>query len=325
MGMKKRSRKESILIALILFFSMINLPRSAGASTFFTESFEDANFASRSWYDNTNHGTIVPEGKTGNCLQWAWTAGQTTPLNGGALRKKIPPTENLYISLYVKFQPTWKGSQKGYHPHLVLVPSNLDVDYCPLAENFLNTYLEFISDTVSPYHIRPSVAIQDSLRVNVAYGSPPNNLTEITESRSVAHCNGCKTGADCGTGICYNVGGWYSAYAWKTSYSSVPKNQWVHIEAYFRMNSIHSNVGQADGVMQIWIDGVNVLNLSKMIYRTHQDEMKKWAQFVLAPYIGDGSPIAQTMWVDELKVGTESPYPNPTRISPPTGLRIMPP
>jgi hypothetical protein len=91
------------------------------------------------------------------------------------------------------------------------------------------------------------------------------------------------------------------------------------------MNTVRSNVGQADGVMQMWIDGVKVLNLLKVIYRTQQDEIKKWAQFVLAPYIGDGSPVAQTMWLDELNVGTESPYGNPTWISPPTGLRIMPP
>jgi hypothetical protein len=325
MRMAKRFREEATLIALILFFSMINPTRFAGASTLFTESFEDANFASRSWYDNTHHGTIVPGGKTGNCLQWAWTAGQTLPVNGGALRKKFAPTETLYVSLYVKFPSTWRGSQKPYHPHILLFPSNLDGDYCPLANNYLNTYLEFISDTARPYAIRPSAGIQDSLRVNANYGNLPNNLTETTENRSVAHCNGCKSGADCGTGICYNVGGWYSAYAWQNSNASVPKDQWVHIEAYLRMNTVRSNVGQADGVMQMWIDGVKVLNLLKVIYRTQQDEIKKWAQFVLAPYIGDGSPVAQTMWLDELNVGTESPYGNPIRISPPTGLRIMPP
>jgi hypothetical protein len=323
--MEKRFRKEVPLIALILTFSMINLARFAGASTLFTESFEDANFAARAWYDNIHHGMIMPGGKSGNCLQWAWTAGQTTPVNGGALRKKFAPTETLYVSLYVKFQATWRGSQKPYHPHIVLFPSNLDGDYCPLANNYLNTYLEFISDTVSPNTIRISAGIQDSLRVNTAYGSPPNNLTETTENRSVAHCNGCKAGADCGMGICYDGGGWYSAYAWKSANNPVPKDQWVHIEAYYRMNTIRSNVGGADGVMQMWIDGVNVFNLGRVIYRTKQDETKKWAQFVLAPYIGDGSPISQTMWLDELAVGTESPYGNPMSISPPTGLRIMPP
>jgi hypothetical protein len=323
--MEKRFRNEAALIGLILVFSLINPTSFAGASTLFTENFEDAKFASRAWYDNINHGTIVPGGKAGNCLQWAWTAGQTTPLNGGALRKKFTPTENLYVSLYVKFQPTWRGSQKPYHPHIVLLPSNLDADYCPLANNYLNTYLEFISDTTSPYAIRPSAGIQDSLRVTTAYGGPPNNLTKTTEDRSVAHCNGCKGGADCGLGICYDGGGWYSAYVWKSINYSVTNDQWVHIEAYFRMNTIRSNVGQADGVMQMWIDGVTVFNLRRVIYRTKQDETKKWAQFVLAPYIGDGSPISQTMWLDELTVGTESPYGNAARISPPIALRILPP
>jgi len=323
--MMKRLKKGGKLISLIFGLFMIGLTTFAGAETLFMESFENSDFLSRDWYDNTNHGTIVPGGKTGNCLQWAWTAGQTTPVNGGALRKKFAPTEALYVSIYVKFQPAWRGSQKPYHPHILLFPSNLDGDYCPLANNYLNTYLEFISDMASPYAIRISAAIQDSLRVNVNYGSPPNNLTETTENRSVAHCNGCKAGADCGMGICYNGGGWYSAYAWRSSNYAVPRDQWVHIEAYFRMNTIRSNAGQADGVMQMWTDGMKVFDLRRVIYRTKQDETKKWAQFVLAPYIGDGSPISQTMWLDELTVGTESPYGSPTSISPPTGLRVLPP
>jgi len=167
--------------------SLLTLTTYANAAALFTETFEDANFAARGWYDNTTHGTIVPGGKIGNCLQWAWTSGQTTPLNGAALRKKFTLTDSLYVSFYVKFQSTWRGSQRAYHPHMIMVPSNLDNDYCPLANNYLNTYIEFISDIGSPYDIRPSTAIQDSLRVNTNYGNPPINLTTVTENRSVTH------------------------------------------------------------------------------------------------------------------------------------------
>jgi len=90
------------------------------------------------------------------------------------------------------------------------------------------------------------------------------------------------------------------------------------------MNTISANVGQADGIMQMWIDGVNVTNYTNMVYRTNQDATKKWAQFVLAPYIGDGSPITQTMWVDELSVSTQRPgTPLDPPPSPPTGLRVV--
>ena len=30
-------------------------------------------------------------------------------------------------------------------------------------------------------------------------------------------------------------------------------------------------------------------------------------QLIIAPYIGDGSPVTQTMWIDNLTVGTGKP------------------
>jgi hypothetical protein len=299
------------------------------ATTLFTESFQDNNLSARGWYDNTNHGTIVSGGQSGNCLQWAWTSGQTTPANGGSIRKKFTPTDSLYVSFYVKFQSTWRGSQQPYHPHMIYIPSNLDPEYCPLASNYLSTYIEAVSDVGSPYTIRPMTGMQDNLRVNSSCaGGPPCNMTTITENRSVTFCNGCKAGADCGQeGICYNDGSsWYSVNIWKPGSSSIPTNQWVHVETYYKMNSISGNIGQADGVMKMWIDGVNIINSTNVVYRTNQDATKKWAQFVLAPYIGSGSPITQTMWIDELTVGTGEPNgEDPTKPSPPTNLRVVSP
>lgn len=298
----------------------------ADTTTLFTESFENNSLAARGWYDNTGHGTIVSGGQSGKCLQWSWGAGQTAPTNGAAVRKKFAATDSLYVSFYIKFQSTWRGSQKPYHPHMIYIPSNLDPDYSPLADNYLNTYIEAVSDVGSPYTIRPAIAIQDNKRVNTSCGSLPCNLTTTTENRSVAYCNGCKSGANCGTGVCYNDGSWYSANLWGASTSSIPTNQWVHVETYFKMNTISGNLGQADGVMKMWIDGVNIINYSNIVYRTNQDATKKWSQFVLAPYIGDGSPIAQTMWIDELTVGTGEPNgEDPTKPSPPTNLRIVSP
>ena len=322
--MRNGFRIFGILAVGIVGITLMNTPILAHGSTLFTESFENSNFSSRGWYDNINHGSIVAGGKTGNCLQWAWAAGQTQPLNGAALRKKFAEADSLYVSFYVKFQSAWRGSQRNYHPHLIYIPSNLDNNYCPLANNYLNTYIEFVSDIGSPYSIRPSTAIQDNVRVNTTLGGLPNNLTTSTENRSVAHCNGCKSDADCGIGTCYNAGGWYSSYGWKNSSFSMTKDKWLHVETYLKMNSIASGIGQANGVMKMWIDGANVMDYTKIVYRTNQDATKKWAQFVMAPYIGDGSPIAQTMWIDELTVGTDEPYTNPQTTAPgtPKGLRI---
>jgi hypothetical protein len=320
-----RIKLTNVLVLLFLWGIMGVSVTPASSAVLFTENFEDANFATRGWYDNTGHGTIVSGGKSGNCLQWAWASGQTTPTNGAALRKKFTATESLYVSFYVKFQSTWRGSQKAYHPHMIYVPSNLDDDYCGLSSNYLNTYIEAVSDIGGSYAIRPTIAIQDNLRVNATCsGNPPCDLTATTENRSVAYCNGCKGGADCGTGICYNDGSWYSSNAWQTASNSIPKDQWVRVETYFRMNTVSANIGQADGIMKLWIDGVNVIDHANIVYRTNQDATKKWSQFVFAPYIGDGSPIAQTMWVDELTVGTANPYTGNSAPNPPTGLRVVP-
>jgi hypothetical protein len=326
------TRSGYFVLMFFSLFQLVNLlcsPIGSAATdltitTLFTESFEDKNLSARGWYDNTSHGTIVSGGQSGNCLQWEWGVGQTSPANGGAVRKKFTATDNLYVSFYVKFQSAWRGSQKSYHPHMIYIPSNLDPDYCPLADNYLNTYIEAISDVGSPYTIRPAIALQDNKRVNTSCsGGPPCNMTTTTENRSVASCNGCKSGANCGSGVCYNDGSWYSANLWGAATSSIPKNQWVHVETYFRMNTISNNIGQADGVMKMWIDGVNIVSYSNIVYRTNQDATKKWSQFVLAPYIGDGSPVAQTMWIDELTVGIGEPNTEPIKPSPPTGLRIV--
>ena len=55
------------------------------------------------------------------------------------------------------------------------------------------------------------------------------------------------------------------------------------------------------------INGVTVAEKYDMLYRTNQDSTKKWAQFVLSPWIGDGSPVAQNMYLDELQVYADSP------------------
>lgn len=295
---------------------------STAGSTLFSEGFENNSYSSRGWYDNTNHGTIVSGGQSGNCLQWAWGSGATTPTNGGSMRMKFTPTDSLYLSYYVKFQTGWRGSQKAYHPHMLYLLSDLDLSaniYSPLANNYLTTYVEFLSDVGSPYAIRPQLAIQDQKRVNTSSGTPPNNLTATTENRSVAYCNTpVSSGA---TGTCYADNPYYSANTWKASNVTVAPNEWHHVEVYFKMNSVSGGKGQSDGIMQEWIDGVQVINRSDVLYRTNQDANKKWALFVLAPYIGDGSPIAQSMWIDELEVGTASPYSAPS-VPAPSGLKI---
>ena len=281
---------------------------TGGGTTLLQEGFENNSFSSRGWYDNTNHGTIVSGGQSGNSLQWYWSQGATAPTNGAAMRKSFTPTDSLYVSYYVKFQTGWRGSQQPYHPHMFYILSDLDLaanQYSPLANNYLNTYLEFLSDVGSPYTIRPAISIQDEKRVNTASGALPNNLSAVTENRSAAYCN---TPVPSGVaGSCYADNPYYSSNTWKASSAALSTNVWHKVEVYLKMNTVSSGKGLSNGVMQQWIDGTQVINRSDVLYRTGQDATKKWANFVLAPWIGDGSPIAQSMWIDELSIATAPP------------------
>lgn len=55
--------------------------------------------------------------------------------------------------------------------------------------------------------------------------------------------------------------------------------------------------------------------------RTAQHPNMKFDQFLIAPWIGDGSPVDQTMWVDNLTVETTRPAGDTTSPSAPSGLR----
>ena len=66
-------------------------------------------------------------------------------------------------------------------------------------------------------------------------------------------------------------------------------------------------IGQADGVMQYWFNGTLVIDRHDMMFRTGARPNIKFHQFLIAPYIGDGSPVDQYMWVEDLTVATAKP------------------
>lgn len=276
------------------------------------EHFDNNSFASRGWYDETNQGTVVAGGFSGNCMQWAWSSAASKPLNGNAMRRQFDPTEEMYLTYYVKFQSTWRGSQQTYHPHTIYLLSDLESEYSGLSLNYLTLYSEFFSSIGSPYNIYAQLASQDSLNVNTSLGTPPNNITATTENRSVNYCNGYKTGQDQGQSRdCYNDGDWYSATTWRDT-NVITKDAWHKVTVRFKMNTVTGGVANADGIMQEWIDDVLRIDKSTIVYRTNQHATMKWDKIVLAPYMGAGSPIAQTMWVDELSISTNVTGSDPT-------------
>jgi hypothetical protein len=280
---------------------------SGGGTLLFQENYEDANLVSRGWYDNTNVQLSTAEHITGSqsSAQYHFLAGATGPTSGGAQRHKFTPSNSFYASFYVKYSSNWIGSGKLYHPHEFYVLSTMDGDYDGPSENYLDVYIEQNYQNGG----KPRLAIQDNKSVNYAYGALPNNLIGVTEDRSVGGCNGVVE-----TNIsseCFDFGTfWYNDKQLNGPVVFQPnpgpgyKNDWNFVEAYFQLNTIVNGVGQADGVVQYWFNGTLIIDRHDILFRTGAHPTLQFSQFLIAPYIGDGSPIDQSMFIDNLRLAT---------------------
>lgn len=273
----------------------------------FSENFEDANIASRGWYDNTTVLLSTTEHIAGSnsSAQYQFLAGATYPTSGGAQRHKFTPSSSLYVSFYIKYSANWVGSGKSYHPHEFYILSTLDGDYDGPSQNFLDVYIEDNYQNGG----RPRLAIQDNKAVNYTYGALPNNLIGITEDRSTAGCNGIAESNIFSE--CYNAGSyWYNdkqltgPVVFQPSPGTGYKGDWNFVEAYVQLNSVVGGVGLADGVMQYWFNGTLIIDRHDIVFRTGARPTLQFSQFLIAPYIGDGSPVDQSMFIDNLRVAT---------------------
>lgn len=303
------------ITSLLIFCS------TAECAIFFTEKFDDNAFASRGWYDNTALQLSTVEHLSGgtSSVEYHFNLGATKPISGGGTRRKFTNTDAVYVSYYVKYSSNWQGSNKAYHPHEFLLLTNLDGDWTGPAYTHLTAYIEQNEG-------EPLLAIQDGM--NIDETRVGQDLTNITEQRSVAGCNGDSDGY--GAGSCYPSGTvhWNGKYwragsiYFKDAQGPYYKNDWHHIEAYFKLNSIVNGKGVADGVMKYWYDGKPIIDKSNVVIRTGANPTMKFNQIIIAPWIGDGSPVAQTFWVDDLTLATSRPADN-IPPSAPTNLRTQ--
>jgi len=276
----------------------------------FQEYFDDADFTSRGWYDNTNLQLSTTEHIAGSTssVEFHFNQGATTPTSGSAIRRKFIETDEIYASYHVKYSSNWEGSNRGYHPHEFLILTNLDGDWIGPAYTHLTAYIEQNEG-------EPLLAIQDGQ--NIDESNIGVDLTDITEVRAVAGCNGDSDGH--GEGDCYWAGSAHrNGKGWRAGdvyFADTPgpyyKSDWHFVEAYFKLNSISGGKGIADGVVRYWYDGQLIIDHDDVMLRTGQHPDVKFNQFMIAPWIGDGSPVDQTFWVDDLTVATSRPTAEP--------------
>jgi hypothetical protein len=279
-------------------------PAGGTASLFWDEKFEDASFSSRGWYDNTSaptSTTVAAPGST-RSLMYRWAPGASTPTGGAAMRKKFPASNSIYVSYDVKYSDNYIGSNKSYHPHEFHVLSTMDGDWDGLSNNWMTLYIEQYYSSGG----RPRMSMQDNKAVNTSYGSVPYNLVGVTENRSTAGCNGmAETGMQ---SECWAFAPWYNLkqltgpVAFQPTAGTGYKGNWNKVEAYFQLNTVVNGIGQKDGIMQYWFNGQLLIDKRDVLFRTGARASLMLDKFVIAPYIGDGSPVDQTMWIDNLRL-----------------------
>jgi hypothetical protein len=285
---------------------------------FFFEPFETATYI-YPWYDATTIETSTTEHLPGSTrsAQFHFIQGAQTPsgIPTGSLRRKFNESDSIYVSYYVKHSTNWIGSNLPYHPHELLILTNKEGDYAGLARSHLTSYIEENEGV-------PRLALQDSLNIDL------NHLNENRcsyENRGVHGCNGNCDGH--GVGSCYQwcdgTSAWCNGHEFDASQiyfsdsvGQYYKGDWHHVEAYFKLNTILGGIGQANGILQYWYDNQLVINHTDVIIRTNSNSDMKFNQFLIGPWIGAGSPVDQTFWIDNLTVADIPPgYTNP--INPP--------
>ncbi|OLE19290.1 MAG: hypothetical protein AUG88_01275 [Actinobacteria bacterium 13_1_20CM_4_68_12] len=284
---------------------------TSGGTVLLQENFQDAGFSGRGWYDDYILPVTTAQHMPGatSALELRMAPGATGGTFGTSARHLFPATSTLYVSYWVKYSDNWVGSASPDHPHEFYVLSNQDGQYAPLADDWLTTYIEtnFMGGAGTP-----RISVQDNLAINRSMGTTPLNLIGVTEQRSVSGCNGMLE-----TNLfseCYGSGTYndkqfnrVGTAVFKAQPGAGYKGNWNHVEVYLAMNSIVGGVGIPDGVIQYWLNGVLAIDRHDVMFRTGARANLAFAQFVIGPYIGGGSPVDQTMWVDNLTLATRHP------------------
>ena len=290
----------------------------------FEEPFEDSDFAARGWYDIANGGGTLSstEHIPGSTMSFEcrFLVGDTNCNAGRPGRIQFEETESVYLSYWVKHSANWIGSNKPYHPHEFYFLTNKDGAWTGPAFTYLTAYVETNGGM-------PRLSIQDGK--NVDQTQVGQDLIGITENRSVSGCNGAYPDGyenfDCydkGDGNYVNFKHWVADQVYFSD-SSGPydKNDWHKVEAYFQLNSIQGGIGQADGILQYWYDGELIMNHTNVMFRTGANADMKFNHMLISPYIGDGSPVDQRLWIDDLVIATGS---SAIGLTAPQNLRIAP-
>ena len=241
----------------------------------FSESFDDADLLKRGWYDGSKF-KVVSEGAYDGkgCIEFHWDANTTTPSSSSGIRHLFDPSDSVYLRYYIKLSPGWGWTGRDYHPHMTHFMTTENEAYRGGANSHLTLYIE-----PQEGHLR--LGATDMQNVDAPHGLTQGELK-----------------------------GGYNGKLYDSPQVLFNDDKWHCVEAYFKLNSVDVAKGTwaKDGIIKGWFDGKLVVDKNDVVLRTVDFPNMKFNQFLLLPYFGPGLlPHAQTLWIDDLAVGSQRP------------------
>lgn len=297
-----------------LALTSFDVDQTPAPVTLLTEGFNDTDMSGRGWYDNGGGNIVIdatdPQEGAGS---YRCTFANAASVCTGGYRERhlFTASDAIYLTYYTKYSANWIGSGQNVHPHLILFLTDENGDFDGLAYSRLSLYAETNAGTVR-------IASTDGM--NIDNNQIDVDLTEVTELRAVSGCNGeaINQGAvfDCFVidtvpdPDVHNNGRFWDAPS-PSFTTSCPgptcQTDWKKIELYIRLNNVVGGIGQANGVMGVWVDGIQTAYVQTVIFRTGQHPDMKINQIIIAPFIGPpGSPVTdQSVYFDNLTLKSE--------------------
>jgi hypothetical protein len=266
--------------ALPLIALLCLLSRPAG-DELFTEGFEDDQLAKRGWYDGEKFKIADKDPYSGKgCIEYHWAPGSSTPDSSNGMRHLFEPAETIYLRCHLRLSKGWGWTGRAYHPHLMHFMTTENEKWHGPAASHLTVYIE-------PQEGKLRLAAQD-----IQNKDAPHGLTQGP------------------------LKGGYNGQLYDSAKALFTDDRWHCVEALFTLNSLDlkGDKPAADGVVRGWFDGELVIEKTDVVLRSTDFPKMKFNQFLLTPYFGPGLlPHEQTLWIDELTVGTKRLGPLPAK------------
>ncbi len=243
------------------------------AGQLFREGFDDSQLLKREWYDGEKFAIDNQNAKDGGgSLSFHFPAKATTADNTRGARRLFGPSETIYLKFYIRLSKGFGWSGRNYHPHLIQFMTTENGVWHGPAASHLTVYVE-------PVNGKLRLAAQD-----IQNKDQPHGLTQG------------------------ELKGGYNAELYNSQEVLFNDDRWHLVEAMFQLNSLDlkNDKPKADGIVRGWFDGKQVIDRTDVVLRSTDFPKMKFNQLLVLPYFGPGLlPHEQTLWLDELAVGTK--------------------